>query len=214
MYSCYAAADRRKGLRTLVHPWKRREEPQHAEEGILAEKDRREEGGGSLRGIIHDPCATPRKGSLVSLFWSRALRDFWISASLVTREPKTVGQVASRRNESERANGEREGISYPSRARTLWSSVQPLNGERSLRLQRKKNCARWHLVLSPLFIPHSPFAYSPFFLPRRQLLPEWRNPVVTWLSENTSCIFSRDFRIASPFPVSLSFAADVMLLSL
>lgn len=100
-------------------------------------KDRREEGqgGGSLRGTIHDPYATPRKGSL---FWFWALRDFWISASLVTREPKTVGQVASRRNENERANSEREGISYPSRARTLWSSVQPLNGERSLRLRQKK----------------------------------------------------------------------------
>lgn len=81
--------------------------------------------------------------------------------------------------------------------------------------EKKKNCARWHLVLSPpLFIPHPPFAYSPFFLPRRQLLPEWRNPAVTWLPENTSCIFSRDFRIASPFPGSPSFAAGAMLLYL
>lgn len=51
---------------------------------------------------------------------------------------------------------------------------------------------------SPPFLFPTLFAYSPFFLPRCQLLPEWWNPVVTWLPKNTSCIFSRDFRFASP----------------
>lgn len=47
----------------------------------------------------------------------RAFRDFWISASLVTREAKTVGQVASRRK-GKRGRGVAEGrvreeIEYP-----------------------------------------------------------------------------------------------------
>lgn len=50
--------------------------------------------------------------------WLGALRDFWISASLVTREAKTVGQVASSRKKN-RSSGvgdqiEVEEIEYPS----------------------------------------------------------------------------------------------------
>lgn len=119
-----------------------------------------------------------------------ALRDFWISASLVTREPKTVGQVASRRNESERANGERgEGtrrVPFQSE-RTLWGGVQPLNGERSLRLRqgKKKLCERWHLARSlppPLF--YSPpsarlFSFLPPATPTSSRMMEPRRYLTT-----------------------------------
>lgn len=128
------------------------------------------------------------KGLSSSLSWSRALRDFWISASLVTRESKTVGQVAASWKEGrERANqrGEGEGGYRTLPARTLSeASRNPLNGERSLRLQpkkkkKKKLCEMTSRTLSPPFIPHPPLAYSSFFLPRCQLLPEWRNLAVT-----------------------------------
>lgn len=39
--------------------------------------------------------------------WSGKLRDFWISASLVTREAKTVGQVGLGRRKGE-GGGERD----------------------------------------------------------------------------------------------------------
>lgn len=129
----------------------------------------------------------------------------------VFSNPRTENSWAgSVEKERKRASQRREG-----RDIVPFQSENPLKQRATLEwraisaITTKKNCARWHLVLSPLFIPHPPFAYSPFFLPRRQLLPEWWNPVVTWLPKNTSCIFSRDFRIASPSPVSPSFAADV-----
>lgn len=129
------------------------------------------------------------KGLSSSLSWSRALRDFWISASLVTRESKTVGQVAASWKEGrERANqrGEGEGgISYPSNENPFRSVAQPLEWRAisaiTTEKKEKKEIVRDDISysLSPLFIPHPPLPYSSFFLPRCQLLPEWRNLAVT-----------------------------------
>lgn len=187
------------------------------------EKDRREEerGGGSLRGTIHDLYATLRKGSLVLLLLvpgpSRFL-DFRVFSNLRIENSWAGSSVVEGRT---RANQRREGRGIPFQKRepfqkrraTPWMASDLCDYNRK-RKKKKRNCARWHLVLSPLFIPHPPLVHSSFFLPRCQLLPEWRNLAVTWLSKTTSCIFSWDFRIASQFLVFPSFAADVIFLFL
>lgn len=117
--------------------------------------------------------------------------------------------------ENERANGEREGISYPSRARTLWSSVQPLNGERSLRLQQKKLCEMTSHALPPFYSPPSRL---PILLSSSRDANFFQNDGTPSLPDyqKIPAVFSLEIfrsRHRSPF-LSLSFAADVALLSL
>lgn len=160
-----AAADRRKGLRTP---------------GISVKEERRAEtrgrrvpdGEGPSRGRARrwlayaGPFTIPtqpyEKGLSSSFSWFRALRDFWISASLVTRESKTVGQVAAswkegRERAKQRGAGE-GGRSVPfqrepfqKRRATPWMASDLCDYNRKER-KKKKEIVRDDISYSPLFL--------------------------------------------------------------
>jgi len=130
----------------------------------------------------HTLCAL-RKGSLSPrlsrpLLLTPALRDFWISASLVTREPKTVGQVArrgrTRVREREQENRRRGGRRVTTRRvpfrgenpfAGLQRAQQPLRDLRDYNGRRKKLCE----MTSRTFLP--PSLPPPSLLPISPILP-------------------------------------------
>lgn len=82
------------------------------EKGVESGAERERERSGS--GPLNRQRAEGRRKK--DLPWSGKLRDFWISASLVTREAKTVGQVGLGRRKGEGGGSEieEEEIEYPS----------------------------------------------------------------------------------------------------